>query len=135
MGKFIYALMLVFMYELSIWLFAGATYSNTTFFSFIFNPTTTDPFYIVLYAIILGVGTVGIIASAFFQINIYGVWGIFVGVVLTFFASIVHLSSFIYSEIASVISPSFANTVTGLIIAPLSIGYLIACAEWLRSNT
>ena len=134
MGKFVYAIMLVFFIEFALYFFAGADYAQTSLFGFILNPSDSSVFYVLLYAAIFALGTVGIVATAFFQINIYGVYAGMAAVLLTFFMSIVHLVGFLDSSLASKISPEFSLFIISLISAPLIIFYLIATIEWVRSN-
>lgn len=134
MGKFIYSVMAVVMIELSLWLFAGSEYANTTVFGFLFNISELNLFYLAIYGAIALTATIGIVASSVAQLNIYGVYSGVALAALTFFLSIAHLYSFVYGELSAVLSIQFAQILAILITAPLLITYSLAVMEWVRSN-
>jgi len=134
MGKFVYALVTAFALEFAIWLFAGVDYSQTTLFNFIISPTTTSALYVLIYGAIGGLLVVGIVASAFISINIYGVYAMIGAVFLSFITSIAHLATFVYGELSGTVSPEMALIITAVINLPFALGYSIAVAEWVRGN-
>jgi hypothetical protein len=139
MGKFVYSIMMVFIIELALYIFAGTTYGNTSIFNFIFNPSAVSTLYLFIYGAIIGFATIGIVASSFFSLNIYGMYASICAVLITYAMSIMHLWSFIYGTLADRLGECttgvcFPQVITVMIIAPFLITYLIAAAEWVRSN-
>ena len=134
MSKYVYALIVVFIIEFALWIFAGTTYANSSLFNFVTNPSTTSPFYTTLYLAIIGLSAFTIVASAFYNINIYGVYAAIAAVFLTFFMSVIHLSEFVYGELSASLSSEFATIISMLIIAPFAITYLLATVEWIKGG-
>lgn len=135
MGKFVYAIMMVFMIEYALWLFGGTSYVTTSLFGILFNPTTllSSQLYILITFALAAFAASVIIAGNFYQINIYALYAGVVAAFFSFIFSIVHLYTFLYGQLES-IYVEMAGPITILITAPLLIFYLISCLEWVRSN-
>ena len=135
MGKFMYAVLLMFGIELSLYLFGGTDFSNTLLFGMLFNPASiwTNAFYLVITAAIaIAIGAT-IIPGNFVQLNTIGLYAGIAAVLITFLASAVHLWSFINGSLTE-LSIESAQIVATVIVAPLIIFYIFAVSEWVRAN-
>lgn len=135
MGKMTYALLTVLLIEMALYFFGGTSYTHSNLFMLISNISgiESNQMWIAIMAA-LALGTAGIVASAFFQLNTYAIYagiGVFV---ITFGLSIAHLGAFLYGQLNS-IAPQVAQIITMLIIAPFLISYIIAVMDWVRNNT
>lgn len=135
MGKFMYAVLMVFFIEFSLWLFAGVDYVTTSLFGILFNPTTmsSNALYVLIIVTLGAFAASVIIPGNFYQINIYALYAGIAVVFFSFVFSIVHLFSFVYGQLESV-ALGLALPITILITAPLFIYYMMATVEWVRSN-
>ncbi len=135
MGKYTYAVIMVFAIEYALWLFAGTSYSNSSLFGILFDPTTliSSPLYIAILVALAAFAASAIIPGNLYQINIYALYAGLATAFLSFSLSIVHLWQFIYGELSG-ITTQLAGPITILIIAPILTYYLISTAEWVRSN-
>jgi len=135
MGKYAYAVIMVFSIEFALWLFAGASYSNTSLFGILFDPTTilSNPLYIAIGVVLLAFAASAIIPLNTVQINIYALYAGLAVAFISFSLSIVHLWTFIYGELSG-ITTQLALPITTLIIAPILAYYLISTVEWVRGN-
>lgn len=135
MGKYAYAVLMVFSIEFALWLFAGTNYSSTSLFGILFDPTTltSNPLYIIIVAAFLTFAASAIIVGNLWSINIYALYAGIAVAFISFSLSIVHLWQFIYGELSG-LTTELATPITILIIAPILTYYLIATAEWIRSN-
>jgi len=137
MGKFVYAVIMVFVIELALYLFGGTSYSTTSLFNLLFNPSIliSSPFYILITVALAAFAASAIIPGNLYQINIYALYAGMAAIFITFTLSIIHLWQFTYGELSGILTMNFAQIITTLIIAPFLIYYLLASAEWVRSNT
>lgn len=135
MGKYTYAVLMVFAIEFALWLFAGTSYSTTSLFAILFDPTTliSSPLYIAITVALLAFAASAIIPLNTFQINIYALYAGLATAFISFSLSIVHLWTFVYGELSG-ISTQLALPITTLIVAPILTFYLISTAEWVRGN-
>ncbi|GAG57368.1 unnamed protein product [marine sediment metagenome] len=135
MGKFTYAVLMVFLIEMALWLFAGTEYSQSTLFAIISDPSTllSNPLYILITVTLVAFGAAAIIPGNLFQVNIYALYAGLSAIFISFSVSIVHLWQFIYGELSG-ITIEFALPITILIIAPFLVTYILATVEWVRSN-
>ncbi len=135
MGKYTYAVIMVFAIEYALWLFAGTSYSQTSLFGILFDPTTliSNPLYIAILVALAAFAASAIIPGNLYQINIYALYAGLAAAFISFSLSIVHLWSFIYGELSGR-TIELAGPITILIISPILIYYLISTAEWVRSN-
>lgn len=135
MGKYTYAVIMVFAIEFALWLFAGTNYSQTSLFGILFNPTTliSNPLYIAIGVTLLAFAASAIIPLNTFQINIYALYAGLAVAFISFSLSIVHLWQFIYGELSGV-TTQLALPITTLIIAPILTYYLVSTVEWVRGN-
>ena len=137
MGKFIYAVMMVFSIEFALYFFGGSQFSQTSLFGILFDPTTilSNPLYSTVILVTLAAFAASVIIPGnFYQINIFALYAGIMVVFITFSLSIVHLWQFMYGQL-SAISVDFAQPITILIVSPLLAFYLITGIEWVRSNT
>ncbi len=135
MGKYAYAVLMVFSIEFALWLFAGANYSKTSLFGILFDPTTiiSNPLYLIIIAAFLTFAASAIIVGNLWSINIYALYAGIAVAFISFSLSIVHLWQFIYGELSGM-TTELATPIAILIIAPILTYYIIATAEWVRSN-
>jgi hypothetical protein len=133
MSKFTYALLSVVVIEFALYLFGGTTYGNSTVLSLILNPDASNALWIGAVAL-LATAAVGIVASAFFQINTFGVYAVFGTTALTFGYTIFNLFKFVNGQLSD-IGVQSAMQISSIIIAPILIFYLVSIVEWARSNT
>ena len=136
MGKFVYAVLMVFIVEMALWLFAGTEYSQSSLFAIISNPSTllSSPFYILITVTLAAFAVSAIIPGNIYQVNVYALYAGIATVLVSFSISIVHLSQFIYGELSG-LTTEFALPITILIVAPFLVTYIFATVEWVRSNT
>ena len=128
------ALMIAFLVELSLYFFAGGSYGNTALFSFLMFPTKSSDFYFVLMAILTASTTALIVASAFFQINQWALFGIAGITMISFSAVFMDLWKFINGQITSFAGSSWGGLIATLISAPLLLFFIISVVEWTRAN-
>ena len=128
-----WALMSVIIIELALYFIGGATTGRTGLFAFLLNPSTSTTLYIAVLAVV-GTITVAVVASSFFQLNIYAVYAGFVALSLTFVAVIIQLMIFISGQFNQLNQP-VALLINGLITMPMAIYYMTTMMEWIRSNT
>jgi len=135
MGKYVYAVLMVFTIEFALWLFTGAGHSSTSLFGILFDPTTliSNPLYIAIGVTLLAFAASAIIPLNTFQINIYALYAGLAVAFISFSLSIVHLWQFIYGELSG-ITTQLAIPITTLIVAPILAYYLISTVEWVRGN-
>ena len=135
MAKMLYALLTVFSIELALWWFGGTTTASTSLFSLLSNPSSTSTLFVVFIAAIgtLAAGT--IVASAFYQINIFGVYAGVAGISIYFALSIMTFFNFIHGQLSSLGSETFAVPIAAIIVAPILLMYIVSTMEWVRSNT
>ena len=135
MGKYAYAVIMVFSIEFALWLFAGTSYSSTSLFGILFDPTTllSNPLYIAIGVTLLAFAASAIIPLNTFQINIYALYAGLAVAFISFSLSIVHLWQFVYGELSGV-TTQLALPITTLIIAPILTYYIISTVEWVRGN-
>lgn len=136
MGKFVYAVMMVFVIELALYLFGG-TYGNSSLFNLITNPSllTSNPIYILILGAVAAFAIATIIPFTSGGVSVYVLYAGIIAIFITFGASIVHLWGFLNGTLTPLISAEMALVVKALIIGPILITYILACAEWIRSNT
>ncbi len=137
MGKYTYAVLTVFAIELALYLFAGASYSGTTLFGLLFNPTnflSNTLYTITILGVLAAFAASVIIPGNFYQINIFALYAGVIVVFISFGLSIIHLWQFIYGELSGMLTADFALMITGLLIAPIFLFYMMASLEWVRSN-
>ncbi len=134
-GKFVFSLILVFLTELALYLFAGQTSSNTAIFTMILDPSSivNTTFYLVIAGALTVFAFSKIIPGTFLNVNMYGVYAGIVAVTLTYIMNLVHLSAFIQAQLIP-INPTLALVVNALVCGPLFFLYLIATMEWVRFN-
>jgi len=134
-GKYTYAVLMVFAIEFALWLFVGTSYSTTSLFGILFDPTTilSNPLYGVMLIALAAFAASAIIPLNTFQINIYALYAGLAIPFIGFSLSIVHLWTFIYGELSG-ITTQLALPITALIVAPILTYYLISTVEWLRGN-
>jgi hypothetical protein len=137
MGKFIYAVMLVYVIELALWLFGGTTYSNSSLFTLLLDPSaiTSSAFYTVIIVAMGGFALATIIPGNLWQINVYALYAGIGVIVITFVISIAHLWMFIGGELEGILTAQFTTLIQILITSPILVTYLLAVAEWVRSNS
>ena len=135
MGKYTYAVLTVFLIELALWLFGGTSYSTTSIFDVLLDPSTliSNPFYIAVIAALALLGVSAIIPGTFIQINIYALYASLAGIFLSFSISIAHLWIFINGQLTDM-SSQFALVIPTIIVAPFLLFYLISTVEWVRGN-
>lgn len=135
MGKFIYAVMMVFIIELGLYLF-GASYSTTSLFNVIDNPSSllSDPLYLLIVATLGLFALSAIIPLNTFQINIYALYAGVMVIFVAFGLSIVHLWQFLNGALDPLVTVELARVIKMLIIGPTLMFYLIAALEWVRAN-
>ena len=135
-GKFIYAIIFVMIIEVSLYVFGGTTYANSSLFSIIDNPSQiyTNPFYIAIGIAVAVFAGSQIIPGNLWNINVYGVYAGMAIPALTFFVSIIHLWTFAAAELTDVMGLGMAHLVVGITMIPIALFYLLAVAEWVRSN-
>ncbi|GAG13042.1 unnamed protein product [marine sediment metagenome] len=141
MGKITGALILVFLIELGLVLFAGTGYANSSMYNFLTNPSawSSNIFYLLLIAVV-SVGAVAIITpGALYTFNQWALFAIASAGMFTFVGSIISLYSFIYSELTPIINgigapPFWGVAITSLICGPLMVYYIVAVVEWSRAN-
>jgi len=135
MGKFTYAILLVFIVELSLWLFGGTSYSNSSLFNLLTDPSTlmTSSWYAIITIALAAFAGSAFIIGNLYSINIYALYAGIGTAFIGFALSIVHLWSFINGQLVAV-DPKLALVVSALITAPLLIYYIISITEWVRSN-
>jgi len=139
MGKFVYAILLVFVVELALFLFQGTTYVNTPVFELLLNPNNllSDVIYIALLLALGALGASVIIPGNFIQLNVYAIYAGLAIAFISFIASIAHLWTFVNDAIGGLegVATVDATWISGLIVAPFIIFYLLAVTEWVRSNS
>lgn len=138
MGKYAYAVMMVFSIEFALWLFGGTNYSTTSLFGILFDPTTleSNPLYSTIIIVALAAfAASAIIPGNLWSINIYALYAGIAVVFIGFSLSIVHLWQFVYGELSGMLTIELATPITILIIAPILTFYIITTVEWVRSNT
>ena len=135
MGKYAYAVIMVFTIEFALWLFAGTSYAFTSLFGILSDPTTliSNPLYIAIIITLGAFAASAIIPLNTFQINIYALYAGLAVAFIGFSLSIVHLWQFIYGELSG-ITTQLALPITTLIIAPILTYYIISTVEWVRGN-
>ena len=135
MGKYVYAVLMVFSIEFALWLFAGTSYAQTTLFGLLADPTTllSSALYIAIVVALGAFAGSAIIPLNTWQINIYALYAGLAIVFISFSLSIVHLWQFVYGELSG-ITTQLALPITMLIIAPILTYYIIATTEWVRGN-
>ena len=135
MGKFIYAVLSVIVIEISLFLFAGTTYTNSSLFTLFQDPSalTQSAFYLLIAAALTIWAASTIIPGNLWQINIYALYAGIAIILLGFIATLSHFWIFINGELSGVVSDPwiFASIMT----FPLIVYYLLAVSEWVRSNT
>lgn len=137
MGKFTYAVLMAFAMELSLYFFGGVNYSQTSLFSVLLNPSnlSSSSLWATIKLAVAALAAAQIIVGNFYQINIYALYALVIGVVLSFALAIVNFSSWMLAEVSGIVnSPEIANFVTAIFMAPLLLYFIIACLEWVRAN-
>ena len=138
MGKFVYAVLTAFIIELALYLFSGTTYGTTSIFNLIMNPTslTSAAFYVTLVFAITVFAASTIIPGNFIQINIYALYSGLAVSLISFTASIAHLWVFTHGQLTGLGGMAEADAVwiASVITAPFLMFYMLAIAEWMRSN-
>lgn len=134
MSKYIYALISVIIIEFALYLFAGATYSNTTLLSLILNPSASSTFWTTALTVLTAIAAVAVVATAFFQINTFGVYAGVAGATFTFGYTIFNLWRYITGTLSGLGFTS-STQLAAFVIAPLLIFYIVATLEWARSNS
>jgi len=145
MGKLIAALLLVFAIEVALVTFGGVGGDNTSLFTFLMDMSSwqTTGFWLLIVALFSISAYATIVPGSFVQVNQWALYGIACAILITFFASIAHLWSFMGSQLGSIMDPgkicSISNFciswwIASLICAPLGIFYIISISEWFRSN-
>lgn len=138
MGKFVYAVLTVFLIEMALYLFGGTTYSQSSLFSLLLNPEnlTANPFYTgVILIIIAGFAASAIVPGNLLSFSVYAPYAVAVTAVVTFALSIVHFYTFTYGQLSGIMTTSLAHPITVIIVAPLLVFYTFASLEWIRGNT
>ncbi len=133
MGKFTYAVLMVFTIELALYIFTGTEYATTTLFDMLLDPSTliANPLYILFGVSLVVFGASAIIPGTFYQNQISFMYLSIAVAFLSFSMSIVHLWTFINGELSGL---GLGNLISLLIISPILIYYIIATTEWVRSN-
>lgn len=145
MGKLTGALLLTFVIELALVLFAGNSDSSTSLYNVLMNPSNIigTAFYLAVIALFVIGGAAIIVPGSIVQVNQWALYAVFATFVIGFSLNIAHLWSFISSQLASIMDPgvtcSIATFCTGwliatMITAPLLVFYWIAVSEWARGN-
>ena len=136
MGKYVYAVMMVFTIEFALYLFGGTTYSSTSLFGILFNPSIllSSPLYIAITVALAAFAASAIIPLNTFQINIYALYAGLAAAFISFSLSIVHLWTFINLQLSGALTIQMAQIIATLITAPFLAYYLISTAEWVRGN-
>jgi len=133
MSKLIYALALSVIIEIALVTFSGLGAETSVLYNFILNPIESGVFWVAVLALI-GLAAAGIIASAFWNPNVWAAYAGFVVVIIYFSMNIVHLSTFIGNELESILSAPLIIVITMLITTALALTYIIAALEWMRGN-
>jgi len=145
MGKLTAALMLVFVIEVALVTFGGTSGTSTNLYSFFMNLSSweTAGFWLTIIALFSISAYATIVPGSFVQVNQWALYGIACTILITFFANIAHLWSFIGDQLGTIMDPGILCSSTvfctswwiaSLICAPLGIFYIIAISEWFRSN-
>ena len=137
-GKFTYAVMLVYFIELAMYMFGGPEAGATSIFNFLFNPSTilSSPLYAGLLIALGAISISAIIVGNLWSVNIYALYTAVVLIAITFVLSIVHLWQFLDGEFASItiLDPITSQIILAVVISPLVWFYLTAVLEWVRGN-
>lgn len=137
MGKMISALLLVFVIELTMFVFQWGI-PNSSLFTWLIDPSNTNqdfsnvPFlglFTSSMASLVGLLGVGIVIAVTIFVRIEGAYALVAIAFFTFLFSIVHLWVFIYSQ--DVLQG--ANVIVATIItAPMLIFYVVTVLDWIR---
>lgn len=133
MSKLVYAVMSVVILEFALYLFGGTTVQNTTLLGLLLNPTESNLLWVAFIAAV-SLGITSIIASAFYQINTFGIYAILVGGIMTFGVTIFNFYTYIRGALTDY-GLSSAPILASLAVMPLLIFYVAALLEWTRSNS
>ncbi len=135
-SKLTYAILLIFILEVAMYLFAGTEYSNTSLFGMILGEGSilSSALFTSLLLIIGGIAAATIISGNFININIYAIYAAMIVVLIKFVQTILAFGNLITSELETVLSPEMMLAVWSILIGPLIIFYVISCIEWIRSN-
>lgn len=144
MGKFIYALLSIFIVEAAMLLYVnpnpapvdaiGFSESNhTILYDFITAPSTSSKFYSEISIAIGGLTLAAIVASLFVSINVYVLYVAIALFGLSFTMVAAQLSNFVYSAMPF-LDDATRILVAGIVFAIFGIYYVIALIEWVRFN-
>jgi len=148
MAKLTAALLLVFIIEVALYLFGGVQ-EGSGIFQAIMHPTLlqTSLFFGIFITLLIAGGAATVTPGTFVNINYQGIFSAASLLLIGFGLSLVHLWSWLASQLASILNPvqSAAGTCgvttlcdgwiyAALITAPLLIFYIIAVTEWSRAN-
>lgn len=137
MGKMISALLIVFVLELTMFVFQWAV-PNSSLFTWLIDPSNTNqdfsnvPFLTLFNSSItslIGLLGLGIVLAVTIFIRIEGAYAIIAAAIFTFMFSIIHFWVFIYSQAGLQDSSAVVAT---MITAPLLIFYVITVIDWIR---
>lgn len=137
MGKFMAALLLVFVLELSMFLFVAADSSNnggTTLFTWLKAPvSSSNPFYGNILQNIEKIATISaIVVGFFFIVRVEVAYAGIAVVAVTFFLNITRFWAFIASQGAWGTDVNSGWLPATLICAPIIIFYTIATFDYIR---
>lgn len=133
MGKFAYAVLTMFAIELSLYLFAGVNYANSSLFGLILNPEglVTSAFYILIFGALIVFAASTIIPGNFIQINTTALYAGIGVELITFTLSVVHLWQFLNGELTGIFDSTVASEwISAVIVAPFLVFYILAISEW-----
>lgn len=135
MSKIIYALLVLFAIDFSIYLFAGTSYSNSSLFGLLSDPSNLvqSSLYDKLNVALGALGLTTIVIGTFFNLNIYGMYASISAVFLSFSKILVNLWNFINGELR-ILEVDGHSAIATIVVAPLMLTYLILVANYVRAN-
>lgn len=134
-SKFTHVLLMVFLVELAMYLFAGTGYTKTPLFNLLTEQLGffNNPIYL---NVVSGIGLFAIAAifvGTFFQFNINAIYASLAALTVTYIFALVQFWALINSQL-HVNSPELSLLIPTFIVAPLLIYYVVATMEWIRGN-
>ena len=137
MAKLTAALIMVFLIEISLVFFGGASYNQSSLYSFLINPTGfgSAVFYLLMLAILVTSTFAQIVPGSFYQVNQWALFAVAGVAMISFVGNIAHLWAFINGQLVGIFSNSqMGGFVASIITAPMLIFYVVAVVEWTRQN-
>ena len=131
------ALLSVFIIEISLFYFTGASMTSTSLYNVLTAPSTllTSDFWTLGIIIIISLSAFAAFTPGFiFQSNQWAMFALGVGQLIAYVSVIVQLWGVLDGALVGHLTSGGSTLIVSIIIAPLIIVYTTAMIEWTRFN-